>query len=544
MMRADRRLAAARDAATEELGLSRLALVAGCAAAAIMSAAPAAHAQVRLPGFDDKRALCVAGGELSTGDDEDCDDFVATGQFDGLGIGPAGQDVYFDANTGTAVFNNTATFNGSATFNGATSIANLNSGNLSNSGSLTTGSLTTSGNANFNGAITARGIQALSVNAVSATLGSTNLFDSVNVLANTTITMSDNRIRNVGGPVDASDAATKGYVDASLSGVQGGINSLTNQVTNQGNRLTAVENVNTQQNGRINAVEAKNGEQDDRLTATETVNTQQNGRLTAVETVNTRQDAQLAAIGAQSVVQDGRITAVETINTRQDTQLTSIETRNTTQDTRITATETVNSQQTEHLNRIDALDITQDDRLTSAETVNTQQSTRLTSVETVNTQQNTRLSSIESVNQQHDTRLAGIDGLNTRQDARLTAGEALNAVQDNRLAASEAINAQQSTAIGELQDRTRTLQSDVVGLRKDIRRANGGIAAAVALGGVMMVPDSRATVSFNLATYRGEQAFSGAIVGEIAPKVYVQAGVAGSTVKGSTTGRVGIAFGL
>jgi len=66
----------------------------------------------------------------------------------------------------------------------------------------------------------------------------------------------------------------------------------------------------------------------------------------------------------------------------------------------------------------------------------------------------------------------------------------------------------------------------------------------VALGGTMVVPDSNVSLSFNLATYRGQQGFSGAVVGRIAPKVYVNAGIGGSTVRKSTAGRVGISFGL
>lgn len=76
------------------------------------------------------------------------------------------------------------------------------------------------------------------------------------------------------------------------------------------------------------------------------------------------------------------------------------------------------------------------------------------------------------------------------------------------------------------------------------RHANGGIAAAMAMGGTMIVPDSTVSMSFNLATYRGEQGFSGAVVVCASPRVYVSGGFAGSTLKGSTGGRVGVAFGF
>jgi hypothetical protein len=75
------------------------------------------------------------------------------------------------------------------------------------------------------------------------------------------------------------------------------------------------------------------------------------------------------------------------------------------------------------------------------------------------------------------------------------------------------------------------------------RQANGGIAAALALGGTVMPPDSRVAVSFNLATYRGEQGFSGAVVARVTDHVWVSGGFAGSTVKGSTGGRAGVTFG-
>jgi hypothetical protein len=76
------------------------------------------------------------------------------------------------------------------------------------------------------------------------------------------------------------------------------------------------------------------------------------------------------------------------------------------------------------------------------------------------------------------------------------------------------------------------------------RRLNGGIAAAMALGGTMIVPDSTVSLNFNLATYRGEQGFSGVVAVRAAPRVYVSGGFVGSTVRGSNGGRVGVAIGF
>ena len=93
----------------------------------------------------------------------------------------------------------------------------------------------------------------------------------------------------------------------------------------------------------------------------------------------------------------------------------------------------------------------------------------------------------------------------------------------------------------ELEDRVDALSFRLEEMNDDTR---AGIAAAMALGGTMVVPDSNISISFNAATYRGQQGFSGTVAARVAPKVYVSAGVAGSTAKKSTGGRVGVAFGL
>lgn len=72
------------------------------------------------------------------------------------------------------------------------------------------------------------------------------------------------------------------------------------------------------------------------------------------------------------------------------------------------------------------------------------------------------------------------------------------------------------------------------------RENNGGIAAAMAMGGTVMPGDATLAISFNLATYRGEQGFSTAVTAKAGSNVYFSAGVSGSTVKGSTGGRVGM----
>ena len=66
----------------------------------------------------------------------------------------------------------------------------------------------------------------------------------------------------------------------------------------------------------------------------------------------------------------------------------------------------------------------------------------------------------------------------------------------------------------------------------------------MALGGTMVIPDSAISVSVNIATYRGEQGYSGSLVAKVTPKIYVSGGFAGSTAKGSAGGRAGVVFGF
>jgi hypothetical protein len=212
----------------------------------------------------------------------------------------------------------------------------------------------------------------------------------------------------------------------------------------------------------------------------------------------------------------GNVTALSNTVADHETRITAVETQNVQQDNRLTAVENINT--------------VQDNRLTSVENVNTVQDGRLTTVESTNVVQNTRLGAVETENVTQNTRLTSIENVNIAQDSRMTAIESVNTMQTNQ--------------ISTLQDQVGGLQASVGGLRRNIQEANGGIAAAVALGGTMVVPDSDVSMSFNLATYRGQQGFSGAIVGRVAPKVYVNAGVGASTVRRSTAGRVGISFGL
>lgn len=108
--------------------------------------------------------------------------------------------------------------------------------------------------------------------------------------------------------------------------------------------------------------------------------------------------------------------------------------------------------------------------------------------------------------------------------------------QGSSISAIQAVDAQQTARLSSLETGQAALGSQVI---QNNREANAGIAAAMAMGGVVMPSGANYSVSFNLATYRGQQGFSGSAVQRVSEKVYFSAGIAGSTVKGSTGGRAG-----
>lgn len=150
-----------------------------------------------------------------------------------------------------------------------------------------------------------------------------------------------------------------------------------------------------------------------------------------------------------------------------------------------------------------------------------------------------------------DGRIAAVETVNTVQDTRIAGVESVNTTQGNQISAIQTLNTAQSTQLTQLQSGQAALQSMIDNQAAQIsdlslgqHQSVGGIASAMALGGMMIVPNVTTSINFNLATYRGEQGFAFGIVRRVAPTVYVSGGVAGSTVRGSTGGRVGMAFGF
>lgn len=114
---------------------------------------------------------------------------------------------------------------------------------------------------------------------------------------------------------------------------------------------------------------------------------------------------------------------------------------------------------------------------------------------------------------------------------------AIVAAQATTISSIEALNAKQNSPFSALQTGQTALSNQIV---TNNNAANGGIAAAMAIGGNFIPQDAKFTLSFNLATYRGEQGFSGSAIVKVSDKVCVNAGVAAPTVKGSNGARAGV----
>jgi trimeric autotransporter adhesin len=114
------------------------------------------------------------------------------------------------------------------------------------------------------------------------------------------------------------------------------------------------------------------------------------------------------------------------------------------------------------------------------------------------------------------------------------------ASQGSAITTIQALDTIQNGRLGTLETNVTQLNTNIIGVDQ---RAEGGIAAAMAMGGTIIPADANGAISFNLSTYRGQQGFSGVIVQKVSSKVYANFGIAGSTVKGSTGARVGVTIG-
>ena len=142
-----------------------------------------------------------------------------------------------------------------------------------------------------------------------------------------------------------------------------------------------------------------------------------------------------------------------------------------------------------------------------------------------------------------------VDVVTVDQNGTLGRQEVATAASVQNVRTSVNALAQVSDAqFAQLESRVLGLDSRVNGLEFQLQnvdeRLTGGIAASMALGGQMIVPDSNISFSLNASTYQGEQGFAGSVSVRATERIYISAGVAGSTAQDSTGGRVGVAFGF
>jgi len=159
------------------------------------------------------------------------------------------------ATLNSAAVNNTLAVTGATTTNGI-----ANTGDLTNTGNIGTGTLSTTGLATLNSAAvnnnaTVGGTlgvtgpttlqSALHVSGQSNLNGGANVSTQLAVAPATNVNMGGNRVESVGGPVDATDAATKGYVDAHMGMPPHALHQL-NSLNNQINQAFKKINENTE----------------------------------------------------------------------------------------------------------------------------------------------------------------------------------------------------------------------------------------------------------------------------------------------------------
>ena len=127
---------------------------------------------------------------------------------------------------------------------------------------------------------------------------------------------------------------------------------------------------------------------------------------------------------------------------------------------------------------------------------------------------------------------------------------ATNSALEQSLMAQSAASAQRLGAVDFATDlRVDALESLALGFGNDLKRLDsklaGSTAIAIAMGGGVIFPDSRITITANLATYDGAHAGALQVGALVAPKTAITGAVAGNFNKrGKIAGRIGVSFGL
>jgi hypothetical protein len=147
-----------------------------------------------------------------------------------------------------------------------------------------------------------------------------------------------------------------------------------------------------------------------------------------------------------------------------------------------------------------------------------------------NSAQDGRITAAEDVNAAHGTQIAAIQSVNATQDSRLTSLETMTL---SAIPALQALTATHSAQIDDLYAITD----------RDRREAQRGTAVAVALTAAPMPSEpGKTSYTFNLATFRGEQAVGASIAHrfDTGAPLALTAGVSHAAGR-NTTVRVGVA---
>lgn len=104
-------------------------------------------------------------------------------------------------------------------------------------------------------------------------------------------------------------------------------------------RVNAIEQKNTEQDGRLDNIDAKNNAQDEtlatyseRLDNIDALNEEQNSKIKAIQDKDTEQDTKIADLEKKSKIHDESINTINSINSEQNVRLTTLEEKDTEQD--------------------------------------------------------------------------------------------------------------------------------------------------------------------------------------------------------------------
>jgi hypothetical protein len=410
------------------------------------------------------------------------------------------------------------------TFNGNSGTGALQFGRLSGTATLLSGGLLSNYPEGIGASNTAL-LSPFALNYAVSTIITTQLDETGLITPTVSVTngvnMNGSTITNLANGVQPNDAVNVGQLNAVTTLANTAISNAATAQTTADNGLalagTALANAANAQGTANTALSAATLAQTTADTANATANTALANAATAQGTANT---ALTNAATAQSTAD----TALANAATAQ----TIANTANATANTALTRADTAQASANQALTGVAAASANANTAITTANTAQANAAQALTSANqavAANAAQDTRIATVENVNIEQSARITAIQSTNTTQDSRLTAVESIAQAQNNKMAALESL-------VGQTDVRVETNRKE----------ANAGIAAAMAMGGTIMPADANFSMSFNLATYRGQQGFSGAAVAKASKNVYFNAGVAGSTVKGSTGGRVGVTF--